>query len=124
MSDGYFGIDKDGLFYFRCRMAERIRVKGEMINGFEVEEGALLHPAVEDAAAIGVPAAHGEEEVHLYVTLKAGALLTADKLQQHCRQTMAKFRVPAAITILQEMPRTQTGKPEKGRLRELYMQSK
>jgi crotonobetaine/carnitine-CoA ligase len=145
MSDGYFGmpdktlesrrnlwfhtgdigcIDNDGLFYFRCRMAERIRVKGEMINGFEVEEGALLHPAVEDAAAIGVPAAHGEEEVHLYVTLKAGALLTADKLQQHCRQTMAKFMVPAAITILQEMPRTPTGKPEKGRLRELYMQSK
>lgn len=144
MSDGYFGmpdktlesrrnlwfhtgdigcIDEDGLFYFRCRMAERIRVRGEMINGFEVEEGALLHPAIEDAAAIGVPATLGEEDVHLFVTLKPGAQITTEQLQQHCRETMAKFMVPAAITILKEMPRTPTGKPEKGRLRELFNQT-
>ena len=53
-------LDEDGLFYFRCRMAERIRVRGEMVSGFEVEEGALSHQGIEDAAAIGVPAALGE----------------------------------------------------------------
>lgn len=42
-------------------MAERIRVLGEMVSGFEVEEGALTHPCIEDAAAIGIPAALGEE---------------------------------------------------------------
>ena len=140
MADGYFGmpertletrrnlwfhtgdigrLDEDGLFYFRCRMAERIRVRGEMVSGFEVEEGALSHQGIEDAAAIGVPAALGEEDIRLFVTLKPGAGLTEDDIRSHCRAVMAKFMVPAIITILEEMPRTVTGKPEKGKLAEL-----
>jgi crotonobetaine/carnitine-CoA ligase len=140
MSDGYFGmpdktmetrrnlwfhtgdiacVDEQGLFYFRCRMAERIRVLGEMINGFEVEEGVLTHPAVQDAAAIGVPADIGEEEIRLFVTLKPDRVITGEELREHCRGVMAKFMVPARITVLDEMPRTPTGKPEKGVLRRL-----
>ena len=140
MADGYFGmlertletrrnlwfhtgdigrLDEDGLFYFHCRMAERIRVRGEMVSGFEVEEGALSHQGIEDAAAIGVPAALGEEDIRLFVTLKPGAGLTEDDIRNHCRVVMAKFMVPAIITILEQMPRTVTGKPEKGKLAEL-----
>ena len=109
-------LDEDGLFYFRCRMAERIRVRGEMVSGFEVEEGALSHQGIEDAAAIGVPAALGEEDIRLFVTLKPGAGLTEEDIRAHCRSVMAKFMVPAIVTILEEMPRTVTGKPEKGKL--------
>ena len=137
MADGYFGMpektletrrnlwfhtgdiakmDEDGLFYFICRMAERIRVKGEMVSGFEVEEGALAHAGIEDAAAIGVPSPFGEEDIHLFVTLKPGALLDTDTIRAHCRAQMAKFMVPAHVTILDAMPRTPTGKPEKGKL--------
>ena len=46
-------------------MAERIRVRGEMVSGFEVEERALSHQGIEDAAAIGVPATIVEEDIHL-----------------------------------------------------------
>ena len=112
-------IDEDGLFYFICRKAERIRVKGEMVSGFEVEEGILTHPAIEDCAVIGAPSALGEEEVKAFVTLKTGANLTAEALRDHCRPIMAKYMVPAQIVFMDEIPRTPTGKPEKGKLAEL-----
>ena len=139
MSDGYFGmpeatvesrrncwfhtgdiasVDNEGLFYFHCRKSERLRVKGEMVNAFEIEESVLLHPAIEDAAAVGVPAGYGEETIHLYVTLKNENEINEALLRDHCSQHLAKFMVPTVITILDNMPRTPTGKPEKGTLRE------
>ncbi|MEM7256909.1 MAG: AMP-binding protein [Pseudomonadota bacterium] len=140
MADGYFGmpdktleswrnlwfhtgdiarVDEQGLFYFRYRMAERIRVRGEMVSGFEVEEGALSHPHIEDAAAIGVSARLGEEQIHLFVTIKPGRQLSQNDIILHCRGCMAKYMVPAMVTVLDTMPRTPTGKPEKGLLRKM-----
>ena len=137
MADGYFGMpeetlqsrrnlwfhtgdigrmDEEGRLYFRHRKSERIRVRGEMVSGFEVEEGALGHPAVEDAAVVAMPAAEGEEDLRLFVTLKAGMSADEEDILRHCRGAMAKFMVPAVVTILDAMPRTPTGKPEKGRL--------
>ena len=144
MSDGYFGrddktnetrrnlwfhtgdlgwLDDEGLFYFRCRIAERIRVRGEMVSGFEVEEGALSHQAIQDAAAIGVPSPFGEEDVFLFVTLKAGKAISDDDIISYCKDVMAKFMVPKYLTILDEMPMTPTGKAEKGKLKELALQT-
>jgi len=148
MSDGYFGmpektlesrrnlwfhtgdiacIDNEGLFHFRCRIAERIRVRGEMVSGFEVEEAVLSHPCVEDAAAIGVPAAMGEEDIHLFVTLKSDSEMATDEigdqLKQYCKDRMARFMVPSVVTVLEDMPRTTTGKTEKGTLRDIAIRS-
>ncbi len=109
-------LDEEGRFYFRYRKAERIRVRGEMVSGYEVEEGALSHPLIEDAAAVAIPAPLGEEDIRLFVTLRPGAVLTPEEIRQHCAGVMAKFMVPAVVTILPEMPRTPTGKPEKGKL--------
>ena len=109
-------IDEDGLFYFICRKAERIRVKGEMVSGFEVEEGVLSHPDIQDCAVIGVPSDLGEEEIKAFVVLKPGKSLSAQALGDHCRPRMAKFMVPTQIVFLEEIPRTPTGKPEKGKL--------
>lgn len=115
-------MDDQGHFYFRYRKAERIRVRGEMVSGYEVEEGALSHPWIEDAAAIAIPAALGEEDIRLFVTLKPGASLTPEEVRQHCARVMAKFMVPAVVTILDDMPRTPTGKPEKGKLSALPLE--
>ena len=68
---------------------ERIRVRDEKVSGFHVEEGALSHQGIEDAAAIGVPAALGEEDIRLFVTLKPGAGLTEEDIGAHCRSVMA-----------------------------------
>ena len=97
-------------------MAKRIRFCGEMVSGFEVEEEALSHQGIEDAAAIGVPAALVEEDIRLFVTLKPGVGLTEEDIGVHCRSVMAKFMVLAIVTMLEEMARTVTGKPEKGKL--------
>ena len=63
-----------------------------------------------------MPAAFGEEDIRLFVTLKPGTSLTEEEIRTHCRSVMAKFMVPATVTILEDMPRTVTGKPEKGKL--------
>ena len=109
-------IDRQGYFYFVCRKNERIRVKGEMVSGFEVEEGVLKHQSVEDCAVIGVPDKTGEESIKLFVTVKPGMTLNADSLREHCGEHMAKFMIPQDIVFLDDMPRTSTGKPEKGKL--------
>ncbi|WP_264214028.1 AMP-binding protein [Leisingera thetidis] len=137
MADGYFGMpertlesrrnlwfqtgdigrmDKDGLFYFLHRVSERIRVKGEMVSGYEVEEGILSHPALEDCAVIAIPGEMGEEDIKAFVTVKDGHSTSADALRAHCAGRMAKFMIPKHFVFLDEMPRTPTGKPEKGKL--------
>ena len=140
MSDGYFNmpdrtlqsrrnlwfhtgdigqIDEQGLFYFLHRISERIRVKGEMVSAYEVEEGALTHPAVEDCAAIGIPDELAEEDIRLFVVTRPGHELSEEELRKHCSERMAKFMVPKIITFMDSLPRTSTGKPEKGKLAEI-----
>jgi crotonobetaine/carnitine-CoA ligase len=109
-------MDEQGHFYFMHRISERIRVKGEMVSAYEVEEGALTHPDVQDCAAIGIPGEMGEEDIKLFVVRKYGAEVTEKDLMQHCAQCMARFMVPKQIAFLEEMPRTSSGKPEKGKL--------
>ncbi len=98
------------------RVSERIRVKGEMVSGYEVEEGVLTHPAIQDCAVIAVPGEMGEEDIKAFVTFKEGQNITLNDLKEHCAERMARFMVPKQVVILDEMPRTPTGKPEKGKL--------
>ena len=137
MSSGYFGMpertlkswrnlwfhtgdigrmDDEGRFYFMHRISERIRVKGEMVSAYEIEEGVLLHPDVKDCAVIGVPGEMGEEDIKLFVIKKDNSQLTSEDLIMHCKERMARFMVPKHIVFLDEIPRTSTGKIEKGKL--------
>ena len=109
-------FDENGWFYFVCRMAERIRVRGEMVSGFEVEEGILSHDDVEDCAVIAVPSPLGEEDIKAFIVPKPGRMPTRELIEEHCRPRMAKYMIPAHIVFLEHIPRTPTGKPEKGRL--------
>jgi carnitine-CoA ligase len=59
---------------------------------------------------------NGEEDIKLFVVLKSGHAITANDIQRHCAERMAKFMVPKRVAFLDEMPRTPTGKPEKGKL--------
>ena len=114
-------LDEDGDLHWVARISERIRVKGEMVSGYEIEEGVLAHPAVEDCAVIGVPDGTGEECVTAVVTLAPRASITLDELQEHCRTRMSRFMIPTTLEVLPAMPRTPTGKPAKAQLRELLV---
>ena len=137
MSDGYFGMpehtlesrrnlwfqtgdigsmDEEGRFYFLHRISERIRVKGEMVSGYEVEEGVLSHPSIQDCAVIAVPDEMGEEDIKAFVTFKEGQNICVEGLKRYCATRMAKFMVPKHVVFLDDMPRTPTGKPEKYKL--------
>ena len=117
-------LDEDGDLHWVARISERIRVKGEMVSGYEIEEGILTHPAVEDCAVIGIPDGRGEEEVKAFVTLCSKETLTLTDLQAFCRTRMSRFMIPTALEILIEMPRTPTGKPAKATLRKWVLSSK
>ena len=63
-------LDDEGNLYWLARMSERIRVKGEMVSAYEIEESIFTHPSVTDCAVIGIPDGTGEEQVKAFITLK------------------------------------------------------
>ncbi len=110
-------LDKDGDLIWIARMSERIRVKGEMVSAYEIEEVVLAHTAVQDCAILGIPDGIGEEKVKVFITLRPNSALTLDDLQAYCHSRLSRFMIPTVLEILDEMPRTPTGKPAKAELR-------
>jgi carnitine-CoA ligase len=112
-----FRRDADGNFFFVDRIKDAIRCRGENVSSFEVEAEALCHPAVQEAAAIPVPAAAAEDEVMLVVTANAGSEIDPLALLRFLEPRMAHFMLPRYIRVVAEMPKTPTAKIEKHRLR-------
>ncbi len=106
-------LDSEGDLFWVARISERIRVKGEMVSAYEIEEIIISHPSVEDCAVIGIPDGIGEETVHPFITLREEASLELDELIEFCNPRMSRFMVPTSMGILAEMPRTPSGKPAK-----------
>ncbi|MCZ4280933.1 AMP-binding protein [Kiloniella laminariae] len=109
-------LDEEGDLYWVARISERIRVKGEMVSAYEIEEVILSHPAVEDCAVLGAPDGTGEETVHPFITLRENAALNLEELKDFCTPRMSRFMVPTSMTLLDIMPRTPSGKPAKAEL--------
>ena len=112
-------MDEDGRFYFVDRMKDAIRRRGENISSWEVEKSIDAHEAVQEAAVIGVPSELTEEEVLAVVVLKPGQALTPQELLDHCQDRMAHFAVPRYVRFADELPKNQSQRIEKFRLREL-----
>jgi carnitine-CoA ligase len=112
-------MDEDGRFYFVDRMKDAIRRRGENISSWEVEKSIDAHEAVQEAAVIGVPSELTEEEVLAVVVLKPGQALTPEELLDHCQDRMAHFAVPRYVRFADELPKNQSQRIEKFRLREL-----
>jgi len=112
-------MDEDGRFYFVDRMKDAIRRRGENISSWEVEKSIDAHEAVQEAAVIGVPSELTEEEVLAVVVLKPGRALTPQALLDHCQDRMAHFAVPRYVRFADELPKNQSQRIEKFRLREL-----
>jgi crotonobetaine/carnitine-CoA ligase len=114
-------MDEEGYLYFRDRVKDVIRRRGENISSFSIESVANTHPTVEESAAIAVPAEHGvgaEDEVKLCVVLKHGEELDPAELHAYCVQRMPYFAVPRYIEYVAEIPKTANEKVRKNVLRE------
>lgn len=112
--------DEDGQLYFRDRLKDIIKTGGENVPSVKVEEVLLRHPAVANAAVVGLPHAQWSEAVAAFVTLKPDAACDEPALLAHCRQHLAGFEVPKRITVLPALPATATGKIQKHVLRGDY----
>lgn len=112
-----FRMDEAGRYYFIDRSKDALRRRGELISSFEVERQIIEHPAVADAAVVGVPSEWGEQEVKAVLVLKQGATLEPADLIKFLEPRMARFMLPRYIEFIGELPRTQTQKVRKDVLR-------
>ena len=103
-------IDEDGFTFIVQRKKDMIIVDGYNVYPSEVEGALYAHPAVMEAAAIGVPHSYHGEVVKAFVVLKAGSAVTADELKAHCVARLAEFKRPRTIEIRDSLPKSTVGK--------------
>ena len=112
--------DEDGLYYVVDRVKDMIVSGGENIYCAEIEQALHRHPAVKQAAVIGIPDAKWGETVKAYVILRDGLAATAEELVEHCRGLIAGYKVPRAVEMTATLPVSPTGKVLKRELRQKY----
>ncbi|MHA6688042.1 AMP-binding enzyme [Mesorhizobium sp. A556] len=109
--------DEDGFYYFVDRNKDAIRRRGENVSSFEVEAEILAHPDILEAAAVGVSSEFGEVEILAVVVLKPGRSASNETLLEFLAKRLPYFMVPRYIRRIDSLPKTQTDKVEKHRLR-------
>jgi 2-aminobenzoate-CoA ligase len=117
--DAYM-MDADGYFFFQARTDDMIISAGYNIAGPEVEDALLAHPAVAECGVIGAPDAERGTIVKAFVVLKPGNEKTDDlkkALQEHVKNAIAPYKYPRAIEFMDSLPRTETGKVQRFKLR-------
>jgi fatty-acyl-CoA synthase len=111
-------IDAEGYVNIVDRKKDMILTGGESVYSTEVEHALCEHPSVLEAAAFGVPDPTWGEAVRAAVVLRQGARASAEELALHCRARIAGYKVPRAIDLRDELPKTGSGKIAKNVLRE------
>ena len=110
-------VHPDGYVDIRDRLKDVIISGGENISSVEVEGVLLRHPAVQEAAVVGLPDTRWGEAPHAFIVLKPGAVCTPEALRTHTRERLAHFKCPHSFTFVAELPKTATGKIQKFVLR-------
>jgi long-chain acyl-CoA synthetase len=111
-------MDDQGWFYIVDRKKDQINVSGYKVWPREVEDILYQHPAVREAGVVGVSDQYRGETVKAYVSLRAGQQVEPDELIAFCKERMAAYKYPRMVEILDEIPKTVTGKILRRQLRE------
>jgi len=117
--DSYL-VDDDGWFVYQARSDDMIVSSGYNIAGPEVEAALMEHPAVADCAVVAAPSEERGMIVHAFVVLKpghAGDEATTRALQEHAKATIAPYKYPRSVSYIDALPRTETGKVQRFKLR-------
>jgi acyl-CoA synthetase (AMP-forming)/AMP-acid ligase II len=125
IQDGWFhtgdGGYREGAYVaITDRKKDVIITGGENVSSIEVEDCLFQHPAVAEAAVIGVPDEKWGETIKALVVLRPGATASERDLMEHCRSRMAHYKCPTSIEVRDALVRTATGKLQKFKLREPY----
>ncbi len=111
-------LDPQGRLFINGRIKDLIIKAGENIAPIGIEDVLYHHPAIRDAAVVGIPDPKLGEDIAACVSLKEGQSVTASELLRHCREHLPAAYVPRMVEILPELPKNPTGKIMKKRLRE------
>ncbi len=117
-------LDMDGYLQITDRSKDVIKSGGEWISSIDLENVAMAHPAVQEAAVIGVPHAKWDERPLLIIVLKPGQQATRDELLAHFTGKIAKWWTPDDVAFVTEIPHTATGKISKLQLRQQFKEHK
>ncbi len=103
-------MNEQGWFFIVDRKKDMINASGYKVWPREVEEVLYGHPAVREAAVVGVPDQYRGETVKAVVSLRPGQAVTEDELVAYCKERLAAYKYPRIVQILDELPKTATGK--------------
>ncbi len=109
---------EDGTFQYVGRLKDSIRRRGENVSAWEVERAALKHPDVLEAAAIGVPAAVGDEDVALFVVPRADTTIDPGELRDLMAEDLPRYALPRFVELTTDLPKTPSERVAKAVLRE------
>jgi 3-oxocholest-4-en-26-oate---CoA ligase len=119
----YVMVEPDGSLTLLGRGSSCINTGGEKVYPEEIEETLKLHPAVADAACLGLPDDRFGETVCAVVQLRSGASVTADELVEHCRQRLARYKAPRAVVFVDDLLRAPNGKLDRVSLKVIAAES-
>ncbi len=103
-------MDERGWFYLVDRSKDMIVASGFKVWPREVEEVLYQHPAVREAAVVGIPDAYRGETIKAVISLKPGQLVTAEEIRAFARERMAAYKYPRVVEIMDDLPKTTSGK--------------
>ena len=110
--------NSDGSYTYCGRSDDMLKVSGIYVSPFEVEATLVQHPAVLEAAVIGVPDADGLVKSKAYVVVKNGSTVTDAELKSFVKDKLAPYKYPRLIEFVSDLPKTATGKIQRFKLRE------
>ncbi len=108
--------DADGYYFITGRLKELIIKGGENIAPREIDEALLAHPAVLEAAAVGIPDPEYGQEILACVVLKEGATCSEADLRAHCLRMLGRYKAPKELRFVDELPKGPSGKVQRRRL--------
>jgi len=111
-------MDTDGWVYVVDRKKDMINASGFKVWPREVEDVLYTHPAVREAAVVGVADAYRGESVKAYVSARPGQVADPDDLVAYCKERLAAYKYPRVVEVLAELPKTVSGKILRRELRD------
>lgn len=112
-------MDEDGFITIVDRKKDMILCSGFNVFCREIDEVLYAHPKVLDACAVGIPDPKRGETPKVFIILKPGETMSEDEVKEHCRKSLAPYKVPTHVEFIDELPRTTVGKPMRNALRQM-----
>ena len=128
--DGWFktgdigALDEEGFLYIRDRKKDMIIIKGLKVFSAQVEAKLVEHPAVEEAAIIGIPDEHGDETIKAFIVLRKGAEADKPALMKFCRESFDPYKRPRDLEIVDSLPKNALQKVLKRSLRQRELEKR